>query len=279
MSYGMPPNEESPLFNSTQQNEQLYAQLAVLQSQVANLSAALSNIPNNSPVVLASKEPKVAMPSKFNGDRSSFRGFMNQVETVFKLQPARYAEDIIKIYFIGSLLEGNALAWFNPLIEKPENYVSHLDSYQAFKAFFKASFSEIDPALSSSNKIRKLVQGSHPVSSYAAEFRLLSCDLNWNEDALISQFCYGLSNKVKNMLGYSPVPATLDEIVNLSIRCDNRLAELRQEYRGPDSRPFIPYAPRPVPTLPTAAPPSDAMEIDSVRRRGPLCKTFLSLAV
>ena len=269
MTYGLNLNKESPPFQPSfpapQNYEQLLATLSALQSQVASLSAATA---------FPSREPKVAMPSKFDGDRSAFRGFLNQVKTVFKLQPARYADDPVKIYFIGSLLAGKALSWFNPLMEKPDLYSGQLETYQTLRAFFRASFSEIDPAIQASHKIRKLVQGSQSASAYAADFRLLASDLDWNSNALISQYRYGLSNKIKNMLIYSEEPATLDDIVNLSIRCDNRLAELREEYRGPEYRqPVAPYAPRPAPTPPAPVNPpssSDAMEVDTIRRRGPL---------
>ncbi|KAH9263093.1 hypothetical protein BASA83_013593 [Batrachochytrium salamandrivorans] len=40
-----------------------------------------------------SREPKAALPEKFDGSRRHFRGFINQLELVFQLQDQRYDTD------------------------------------------------------------------------------------------------------------------------------------------------------------------------------------------
>ncbi|KAH9264030.1 hypothetical protein BASA83_012501 [Batrachochytrium salamandrivorans] len=67
-----------------------------------------------------SREPKAALPDKFDGSRRHFRGFMNQLELVFQLQDQRYDTDRKKIATLGTLLTDKALAWYNPYIEQPE---------------------------------------------------------------------------------------------------------------------------------------------------------------
>ncbi|KAH9275225.1 hypothetical protein BASA83_002456 [Batrachochytrium salamandrivorans] len=39
------------------------------------------------------REPKAALPDKFDGSRRHFRGFINQLELVFQLQDKRYDTD------------------------------------------------------------------------------------------------------------------------------------------------------------------------------------------
>jgi hypothetical protein len=43
--------------------------------------------------VSPAKEPRASLPDKFDGNRSKFRGFINQITLVFYLNPARYAND------------------------------------------------------------------------------------------------------------------------------------------------------------------------------------------
>ncbi|KAH6589156.1 hypothetical protein BASA61_005720 [Batrachochytrium salamandrivorans] len=50
----------------------------------------------------------------FDGTRKHFRGFINQLELVFQLQSDRYNTDQKMIATLGTLLTGNALAWYNP---------------------------------------------------------------------------------------------------------------------------------------------------------------------
>ena len=39
------------------------------------------------------KEPKIGLPAKFDGTRSQFRGFLNQVCLVIQMHPSRYPTD------------------------------------------------------------------------------------------------------------------------------------------------------------------------------------------
>jgi hypothetical protein len=93
---------------------------------------------------------------------------------------------------------------------------------------FPRHFGEIDPSVTSANAIRRLKQGKRPVSVYAAEFRRLASDLNWNDDALISQFMSGLNEELNDFLVHYDLPETVGEMVNLAIKCDNRIFERKK---------------------------------------------------
>ena len=103
----------------------------------------------------SAKEPRASLPDKFDGNRSKFRGFLNQISLVFTLNPARYANDAAKVATVGTLL----LAWFNPLIEYQTIHADLLNSWPKFKNALTATFGELDQAVLSASKIRKLVQG------------------------------------------------------------------------------------------------------------------------
>jgi hypothetical protein len=70
---------------------------------------AQENVPANN-----AWEPKFIIPEKFDGTRSKFRGFVQQVNLFLCLHPSRYLDDSTQVTFIGSLLSGNALSWFAP---------------------------------------------------------------------------------------------------------------------------------------------------------------------
>ena len=92
----------------------------------------------------------------------------------------------------------------------------------------------------------------------------------------MEQFRYGLRNDVKDLLLTFPEePKSLTEAISRAVRCDNRLFERRSErqiqlprprpeptYASVAARPFA----RDVPQANTPTP----MEIDTMRRRGPL---------
>ncbi|CAG8599614.1 7522_t:CDS:2, partial [Cetraspora pellucida] len=89
------------------------------------------------------KELKVSLPGKFNGIQSKFRGFLNQV------------------------------CLFALLLEKQSKL---LDDFDTLVKELEATFGDVDKFRTAANKIRKLIQGSRPDSSYASEFRQISKD-------------------------------------------------------------------------------------------------------
>ena len=100
-----------------------------LQDEVSRLSALLNSVYENrtAPVTPA---PKVRLPEKFKGERSTFRGFIHQLELVFALRSAEYSADSVKIATFGTLLEGKALSWFLPFLEKDSTKVATYLSFE-----------------------------------------------------------------------------------------------------------------------------------------------------
>lgn len=103
------------------------------------------------------KEPKLSLPEKFNGDRSRFRGFINQVRLFILMQPLRYPTPSSQVGLVGTLLSGTALAWFSPLLEK---YSPLLNDFEGFMEEFTACFGEVDKRKIADSKIRNLRQAS-----------------------------------------------------------------------------------------------------------------------
>ena len=139
----------------------------------------------DSPPIQQRKEPRVSLPEKFDGTRSNFRGFVNQIRLITFLQPERYPTDESRVGLVGTLLTGQALSWFAPLFEKR---ASILNNFEIFLEALAEAFGEHDNTRRATTKIRSLRQGSRSASVYASDFRQLACDINWGEEALISQF-------------------------------------------------------------------------------------------
>ena len=257
-----------------QQHEELTQRVHQLEAALITLRQQALQAPNST------KEPKISLPSKFDGTRSQFRGFLNQVRLVFQMHPTRYPTDSARVGLVGTLLTGTTLAWFAPLLEKK---CPILDNFDEFVKEFQACFGDTDSMRTTINKIRRIRQGDRPASAYAADFRLLACDIPWDEEALMDQFRQGLRNDVKDLLlTFHEDPKSLTEAISRAVRCDNRLFERRSErQQWPRPRSEQTYAS--VTSLPTSntmhvpisTPISGPtpMEIDSTRRRGPLTET------
>ena len=68
------------------------------------------------------------------------------------------------------------------------------------------------------NKIRRLRQGDCLASTYVADFRLLACDIPWDEEVLMDQFREGLRNHVKDLLfTFHDDPKSISDICVISL--------------------------------------------------------------
>jgi hypothetical protein len=68
-------------------------------------------------------------------------------------------------------LTGTTLSWFAPLLEANSLL---LNNFEEFIKEFKACFGDTDSVRTTINKICTLRQGDQPVSTYAANFRLIA---------------------------------------------------------------------------------------------------------
>jgi hypothetical protein len=135
----------------------------------------------------------------------------------------------LQVGLVGTLLTGQALSWFAPLFEKRALV---LNNFEAFLAAFAEAFEDHDKARSATTKIRIPQQGLHPASVYASDFRLLASDINWDEEALMNQFHWGLRDDVKDLLLSMLDPQILNEAISQVVKCDNRLFQHRQGQRS-----------------------------------------------
>lgn len=206
-------------------------EILALRREIAELKASNGESPTAmyTSSMHTTKEPKIAMPEKFDGSRSKFRGFIMQVQLFLHMHPSRYADGATQIGFVGTLLTGSALSWFAPLLEKNSPL---LRDWEAFLETFSAAFGDSDRERVAETKMQNLRQGTRSASIYAAEFRQLTCDLDWNDKAFINRFRFGLKDDVKDLLLTMPRTENLEEFMSQAITCDNRLFERRQETKS-----------------------------------------------
>jgi hypothetical protein len=248
--------------------------LLQLQQEVVRLSSALQSLQSNAtPSRAPPSSPKIRLPEKFRGERTRFRGFMLQLELAFSLRPEDYSSDSAKISTFGTLLEGKALSWFTPFLEKG----LHLQTtWENFRTLVSATFDDPCRKLSAEAKLQHLVQ-TNSLSDYISDFNALSAEVDWNEATLISHFRRGLNSTILDMMVAHEVPTTLNELFDLANRIENRIWETKQLKKGKtattrptnDTHRSHRFA-TPI-TTPTPKKDPFAMEIDAIRR-GPLSK-------
>jgi hypothetical protein len=234
-------------------NAALDQQLRVIQATNDAAAAAASS---------RSRAPKLPLPEKYDGKRHSFRQFINSVTMQFSVSPERFSSDQIKVSFVASLLRGPALDWISPYLEKKD---AMLSSWEEFEKRFKAMFDDPHRAKTAVTKLTQLRQGRRPVVAYAAEFRRIVMDADFDNNAEVFWFRAGLSDAILDELTHTTAETDLDKFIAQCILIDTRLREREVERRR---RPMVPSSSRaPV------APSPDAMVLDSTssnERHGPI---------
>jgi hypothetical protein len=140
-------------------------------------------------------------------------------------------------------------------------------------AEFEAVFGDSDKARTSTNKLRRLQQGTHLAIVYASKFRQLAYAVNWGEAALIDQFRCGLRDDVQDLLLTLVDPSSFSEAITQAIQCDNRLFERCKEKKVTSNAQLWNSRPTTLPLIPQTTPVARPapMQIDTAKFK-PLTK-------
>ncbi|XP_054620630.1 uncharacterized protein LOC129173605 [Dunckerocampus dactyliophorus] len=178
------------------------------------------------PSTHSSREPSIPHPMCYEGDFGQCQLFIHQCTLVFSQQPHTYTTDAARVAYMLSLLSGRAASWAMAVCDsKPELYSS-------MPLFVTELWSVFD----------------HPLREREAGSRLLvirqGSQSGWNDKALRSAYRASLSSRLQDELASRDETQTLEELIMLAIRLDNRLRERSAQRRA---EPFKPTRQLPLP--------------------------------
>ncbi|KAK2899294.1 hypothetical protein Q8A73_012423 [Channa argus] len=213
---------EEALDRNSQQLSQVTDTLRVQCSMSA--SSAEPAPPPQPPTAPAVRELYVPPPEPFSGDLDKCRGFLLQCRLVFAQQPQTYASDAAKVAYVVGLLRGRALEWAEAKLGN-----SFLIPFHTFVEELRTIFDHPARSKNAADRLLSLRQGFRSVADFSVEFRVLATEAQWDDAALRIVFRHGLSDPVKDELTHRDPPDSLDELIELAIRLDNRIRERRRE--------------------------------------------------
>lgn len=202
-------------------------------------ASAISAEPDQNPA--ATPESPVPPPEPYFGDVGRSKGFLLQCSQVFKQQPHTFASDQSKISYFTGLLRGRALEWAHAVLGSSLGPLT----FNGFLDDFKKVFAHPDIAADAAKRLLSLRQGQQSVAEYSINFRILAAESGWNNPALCGAYMFGLNESMKDELASHDVSESLDDLISLSIRLDNRLRERKRERNSktcniPSARPAFP---------------------------------------
>ena len=247
MENSIPPNNNSPppppvnsnttpAFNPS--NPQHINQMfEMMRTQIATLTDELHQARSQepSPASPLNKEPKVALPEKFNGNRKQLREFLASVRNIFRLKPSTYDTDDKKIGLVGSLLLGNALTWYR-ILEESKN-PTPLRNYDEFIKNLSSHFGDPNRKRNAQREIKSLKQNKSSALTYTTKFIELAMDAEFDEEAKLYTYYEGLNEDIKDVLSTMiDFPDDFEKLHLMAIRIDNRLYERAQDKKRTDNR-------------------------------------------
>ena len=128
-----------------------------------------------------------------------------------------------------SHLAGRAKAWASA------EWSRNSTACETIAGFQTALTRTFDPVCSSREKAQELStlkQGKDSVCDYAIHFHTLAAESGWNNAALYDIFLKGLSPDIQDLLVPLDLPTSLDALVALAIRTDNRQNQLRKQRKA-----------------------------------------------
>ena len=201
-------------------------------------SPALPSPPPPQPL----RESPVPPPEPYAGDLGRCKGFQLQCSLVFSRQPVTFTTDQAKVAYVTGLLRGRALNWAEAMLGG-----GGIDffSYDCFMREMKKVFDHPVCIGDAAKRLLNLRQSQRSVADYSVEFRILAAEAGWNDEALKGAFLHGLCEQLKDELAVRDETNSLDALIDLSIRLDNRMRERRREKNYKSHTPVNAFAATP----------------------------------
>jgi len=240
------------------------------------------------------REPKVADPPIFKGDKNDIESFIRSVRTCFELTPSRFppGDEVRKILFtLGFIQEGTAGAWAtnqaNLFLDPAQ--ANPFATFEAFQASFEKTFGAFNKAQQARDDLEALeMKPGDTVEAYTTAFEAIAIHTGHSDAGLIQAYQTGLLDRILSVIYSDPsgqLPATLELWKNKARNIDylyHQRQRLKQQAaakanlpkRYPNQRPsqthVITTRPTPVPAVANATVPVP-MEVDSHRGRNVRC--------
>lgn len=162
-------------------------------------------------------EPQLGAPESYNGDPKLCCPFLTSCSLLFSLQPHTFATEGAKVTYVISNLTGRALLWGTAAWGRQTPSCA---SFQAFSDELGKVFGLGAMGPDGTSDLLSIQQGNQSVADYSIDIRTKACQSDWNLAALRYAFLHGLAEYIKDKLVSYPLPATLDELIELSTRLD-----------------------------------------------------------
>jgi hypothetical protein len=169
-------------------------------------------------------------PTPFTGDkREKWRAFLSELEIHFQAKPYTYQNDISKVTFAASFLDGPALAYYTIKVRREPNSIYFTDWFTFVKEMGEM-FGPFNPRARAQRKITNMkMSGNEQFSHFLTRFHEHLFDCEFNEEAQRSALKSAIADRLLSRLAYIREPAEYGELVQTLLQIDARFWEIQDE--------------------------------------------------
>ena len=175
----------------------LQQQLLVAQAAIATLAVAVAVAPTPAaaPVIV-----EVALPPKFNGERSQVVGFINTCHLLMQMRMGQVGERSRVSWMLSYMQGGVAEIWKDNTLDEITKGTLAVNTVEELFTKIRQEFGEFDKESRKADELRVLEQGSRMVDEYVQEFKRAARGSGYEGRALVEEFKRGLGGVIRRRL-------------------------------------------------------------------------------
>ncbi len=172
---------------------------------------------------------KVPASNAFTGKRGKLQAFLIKLELYIEFNQAKFRFKMNKGLFTVSYLKDAAFDWvdlkLHEFLDKTSkkwmnNKKSIFSNYKKFKNELQRAFRVVDEKQAAERQLHILKMNKSAVK-YAAEFQRIAALMNWDDDALVLQYYWGLNETIKDEIVRMDQPEELQNMINIFININS----------------------------------------------------------
>ena len=186
---------------------------------------------------------KVPPPDVFTDKRGKLWGFLTKLKLYIKFNQAKFTTEMNKGLYTVAYLKNAAFDWVDPKLheflkksvrKREADKESVFDNFKKFKVELRKAFSVVDEKWAAEQWLHTLKM-NQSAAKYAAEFQCIAVLTDWDDDALVSQYYWGLNETIKDEIARREHSEKLQEMIDTFINIDSWQWEWWMKKTGPYS--------------------------------------------
>ncbi len=172
---------------------------------------------------------KVSALNAFTDEREKLWAFLIKLKLYIRFNQAKFRSEMNKGLFTILYLKDASFNWvdlkLHEFLDKtPKKQMNNkkfiFSNYKKFKNELQRAFKVVDKKQAAERWLHILKMNKSAVK-YAAEFQRIAALMNWDNDALVLQYYWGLNETIKDEIVRMNWPEKLQNMINTSININS----------------------------------------------------------